>query len=222
MSTMSSQKLPRGGRASRATTCSVVALGVAALLAGPYVVSAGASTAVLQSVNVAGFPGALATSASKTLYVLSVEKGAKLKCKGACLSSWIPVTVKSSVTTISLGSNVKGKIGFVARSATTKQVTFNSYPLYTFIGDAGAKGSKGEGKSFDGGKWYIVKAASTSAAATPILKAASSGGGTTATTIKTTTTTVKTTTTTVKTTTTTVKTPTTTTITGGGGGGGAY
>ena len=215
MSTTSSQQVLRGGRASRATTCSVVALGVTALLAGPFVVSAGASTAVLQSVNVAGFPGALATSASKTLYVLSVEKGAKLKCKGACLSTWIPVTVKSSVSTISLGSNVKGKVGFVARSATTKQVTFNSYPLYTFIGDTGAKGSKGEGKAFDGGKWYIVKAASTSAAATPILKAASSSGGTAPTTIETTTTTVKTTTTTVKT-------PTTTTTTGGGGGGGAY
>ncbi len=215
MSTTSSQKLPRAMHASRATKTSCVALGVAALLGGPFVVSSGASTPVLQSVNVAGFPGALATSASKTLYVLSVEKGAKLKCKGACLSSWFPVTVKNSVSTISLGSNVKGKIGFVARSATTKQVTFNSYPLYTFVGDSGAKGSKGEGKSFDGGKWYVVKADSTSAAATPIIKAASSGGDTTPTT-------VKTTTTTVKTTTTTVKTPTTTTTTGGGGGGGAY
>ncbi len=181
MSTTSFQKMPSGRCGSRAMKLSITALGAVGLLAGPLVASAGASTAVLQSVNVTGFPGALANHASRTLYVLSVEKGAKLKCKGACLSFWIPVTVKSSVTTINLGSNVKGKIGFVARSATTKQVTFNSYPLYTYAGDTGARQSNGEGKPLDGGKWYVAKAASTSAATTSIVKAASSGGTTTTT-----------------------------------------
>jgi predicted lipoprotein with Yx(FWY)xxD motif len=161
---------------------SVTALAAAGLLTVAFVDSAGASTSVLQSVNVTGFPGALANHASRTLYVLTVEKGAQLKCKGACLGSWIPVTVKSSVTSVSLGANVKGKIGFVARSATTKQVTFNSYPVYTFAGDTGVRQSHGEGLAFAGGKWYVAKAASTSAGSTPILKAASSGGGSTTTT----------------------------------------
>jgi predicted lipoprotein with Yx(FWY)xxD motif len=185
---------------------SIAAFATAGLLLVTFVSSASASTAVLQSVNVAGFPGALANHASRTVYVLSVEKGAKLKCKGVCLSAWIPVTVNDSVTAVSLGANVKGKIGFVARGATTKQVTFNSYPLYTFAGDAGARQSRGEGKPFDGGKWYVAKAASTSVSTTPLVKAASAGGGTTTTTggSGTTTTTTK------------GGTTTTTTTTGGG------
>jgi predicted lipoprotein with Yx(FWY)xxD motif len=174
-------------------------------LATPFIDSAGASSSQLQSVNVSGFPGALANQASKTLYILTVEKGAKLKCKGSCLTAWIPMTVKDSVTTVSLGANVKGKIGFIARSSTTKQVTFNSYPLYTFTGDSAARQSHGEGKAFAGGKWYVVKAAATSPVATPIVKTASSGGtGTTTTRPPTTTTTPP---------------PTTTTTVGGGGGG---
>jgi predicted lipoprotein with Yx(FWY)xxD motif len=181
MSETAIERSPRGKSGSRAMKLSVTALAAAGLLVVPFIDSAGASTSVLQSVNVTGFPGVLANHASRTLYVLTVEKGAKLKCEGACLANWIPVTVKSSVTSVNLGANVKGKIGFVARSATTKQVTFNSYPVYTFAGDTGARQSHGEGLAFDGGKWYVAKAASTSAGATPILKAATSGGSGTAT-----------------------------------------
>jgi predicted lipoprotein with Yx(FWY)xxD motif len=202
---------PGKGRALGMFTVSLTTLVTVGLFAVPFIDAAGASSSQLQSVNVSGYPGALANQASKTLYILTVEKGAKLKCKGSCLTAWIPVTVKDSVATVSLRGNVKGKIGFVARSSTTKQVTFNSYPLYTFSGDSAARQSHGEGKSFAGGKWYVVKADASTPGATPIVKAASTGGGSP------TTTRPPTTTTTHAPTTTTV--PTTTTTVGGGGGG---
>ena len=115
-------------RARRAATIGIIA---ASLLSWPLAAAAATS---LEAVNLTNFPGALVNQSSRTLYVLSVEKGATLKCKGACLSAWSPLLVKSSVTSITLGANVKGKIGLVKRSATTKQVTFNSYPLYTYDG----------------------------------------------------------------------------------------
>jgi predicted lipoprotein with Yx(FWY)xxD motif len=218
MTTTGTHRSLRASRALRNTKISITVLAATGLLAAPFAQSAGASATVLQSVNIAGFPGALTNHASKTLYILTVEKGANLKCTGACLSHWIPVTVKKSVTSVSLGANVKGKIGFVARSASTKQVTFNSYPLYTFAGDSGPKQSHGEGAAFAGGKWYVVKASSSSVGATPIVRAASSGGGVTTTTAKKP---PATTTTTAKkppaTTTTTMGTPPTTTTTAGGG-----
>jgi len=176
-------------------------------------VSAGASTPSLESANLTGFAGALVNQSSRTLYVLSVEQGAALKCKSACLSTWKPVLVKDSVTTITLGAKVDGKIGFVKRSATTKQVTFNSFPLYTYSGDDGPRQANGEGLSAFGGRWYVVKASSTKAATTEIKRAFSGGSG------NTTTTTHPTTTTTTKATTTTTTTSTTTTTLSGGGGG---
>jgi predicted lipoprotein with Yx(FWY)xxD motif len=189
-------KTPRTSRRSRHIKFSISLLAAAGLLAAPLAESADASATVLQSVNIAGFPGALANHASRS-----------------CLAHWIPVTVKSSATSVSLGANVKGKIGFVARSASTKQVTFNSYPLYTFAGDSGPKQSHGEGAAFAGGKWYVVKASSASVGATPIVRAASSvGGATTTTTAK-----KPPATTTTTTTTTTMGGGGTTTTTAGGG-----
>jgi predicted lipoprotein with Yx(FWY)xxD motif len=158
-----------------------MALAASAVMIVPMVSASGASSPTLKSANVASFPGALVNHSSRTLYLLSSEKGAKIKCKSACLSTWPPLLVKSSVTKVTLGANVKGKIGFVTRSATMKQVTFNSFPLYTFAGDSGALQSNGEGIVALGGTWYLVKASSSSAGVT-VFKKSSSGTPTTTTT----------------------------------------
>jgi hypothetical protein len=74
--------------------------------------------------------------------------------------------VKTSVKSISLGAGVKGKIGFVTRSKTMKQVTYNSFPVYTYAADTGKLQSNGEGIVAFGGKWTLAKAKATSPAAT--------------------------------------------------------
>jgi predicted lipoprotein with Yx(FWY)xxD motif len=142
--------------------------------------ASGATSPALKSANVTGFPSALVNHSSRTLYVLSSEKGAKLKCTGACTSTWPPLLVKSSVTTVALGAGVKGTIGFVKRSKTMKQVTFNSFPVYTYQGDSGKLQSNGEGITADGGTWTLVKAKASSAGATAYSKSASSATTTTA------------------------------------------
>jgi predicted lipoprotein with Yx(FWY)xxD motif len=128
--------------------------------------SASGATPVLKSAEVPGFSGALVNGSARTLYVLSSEKGAKLKCKGSCLATWPPLLVKTSVTAISLGAGVKGKIGFVTRSKTMKQVTFNSFPVYTYSGDTGTLQASGEGIQAFGGAWTLAKAKASSPAAT--------------------------------------------------------
>jgi len=146
------------------------ALGVAAVIASVALVlplaASGATSPVVKSADVPGFSGALVNHSSRSLYILSTEKGAKLKCTGDCLETWIPLEVKASVTTIAVGPGVKGKIGFVARSKTMKQVTFNTYPLYTYQGDTGPLQSNGQDITADGGTWYLVKSSAASAATT--------------------------------------------------------
>jgi predicted lipoprotein with Yx(FWY)xxD motif len=176
----------RGRFGARDVRLGAVALAASAIILAPMVSASGATSPTLKSANVPGFSGALVNHSSKTLYVLSSEKGAKIKCSGACLSTWPPLLVKSSVTKVALGANVNGKIGFVTRSKTMKQVTFNSYPLYTFAGDSASLQSHGEGIVALGGTWYLVKASSSSVGLTVFKK---SSTGTTATTSNTTTTT---------------------------------
>jgi predicted lipoprotein with Yx(FWY)xxD motif len=132
------------------------------------VVDASATTSpFLQSTNVKGYAGTLANGTGRTLYVLSTEKNATVHCVRHCLTTWPPLLVKSSTKSVTLGSGVKGKIGFVKRSSTKKQVTFNSYPVYIYSGDSGAKQSNGEGIHADGGTWTMVHASATAASATP-------------------------------------------------------
>ncbi|MDA8265713.1 MAG: hypothetical protein M0T79_10295, partial [Actinomycetota bacterium] len=76
------------------------------------------------------------------------------------------------------GPGVKGKISHVVRGAKW-QVTYNGWPVYTFIKDSHPGQAYGGGIHAFGGVWYAVRASATSNAATPIKKAASSGTTTT-------------------------------------------
>jgi predicted lipoprotein with Yx(FWY)xxD motif len=152
--------------AVRATAC----LGASALAAGSLVLAvaapAGAAAPLLKSANIPSYGGVLENGASRSLYLLSTEKGSKLHCTGSCASIWIPVVVKSSVKKVTVAATVKGKIGFVKRNGSTKQVTFNTYPVYTYTGDTGPNQSMGEGIAADGGVWHLLHASAKTAGST--------------------------------------------------------
>ena len=191
----------RGTKNSRGVRLAASALALGALGAGATIGVAGAGPLAMESASVPHFAGALVNRSSHSLYVLSSEKGGALKCTGSCLSTWVPLEVSTATKSVTLGAGVKGKIGFVARGTSKKQVTFNSYPLYSFVGDSGARGSKGEDVKALGGTWTLVHAAATTAGATPFAKSAATPPVTT---------------------TTKPAPPTTTTTTPGGGGGVGY
>jgi predicted lipoprotein with Yx(FWY)xxD motif len=169
MTLRSTSSSPSGARhlAVRALAC----LGAGALAAGSLVLAtvdaAGAAAPPLKSANIPDYAGVLENSSSHSLYLLSTEKGSKLHCTGACASIWIPLVVRTSVKKVTAASAVKGKIGFVKRTSSSKQVTFNTYPVYTYTGDTGPNQSTGEGVAADGGVWHLLHASSKSAGSTP-------------------------------------------------------
>ena len=158
------------GRSHRAllarvgATTATVALAVGSLV-GPAPSSSAAPVsahdpALLKAGNVSGFGEILTNAHGFSLYGLSDEFGGKLACMGECLKFWPPVLVSKSATKVSLGAGVTGAIGFVARSATTKQVTFDGYPLYAFVKDTGPGQKHGEGVVAFGGTWGLLRASS--------------------------------------------------------------
>lgn len=135
------------------------------------------SKTVLQQMKVGKFGEVLANSAGFSLYVLSTESKGKLHCtSSACLSGWPPLLVAKN-TMITAGAGVKGKVSHVTRGSTW-QVTYNGWPVYTFVGDAGPGKSAGENIVAFGGTWTLVHAAATTNSATPV-KAATNGATTT-------------------------------------------
>jgi predicted lipoprotein with Yx(FWY)xxD motif len=158
----------RGTRRYRRTTAgslaALLAAGVTMSIAGVSI--SDAANAALQKVTVTPYTGILASAKHHAFYLLSNERGAKIHCTTHCLGIWPPLLVKTSVTSVSMGVGVGGKIGFVKRSSTTKQVTFNGYPIYFFTGDSGPNQVNGQGIVSDGGTWYLVRASAKSPATT--------------------------------------------------------
>jgi predicted lipoprotein with Yx(FWY)xxD motif len=124
-------------------------------------------TAGLKPIKVKKYGSVLADRGGFTLYLLTTEAGGKLHCKGQCLLYWPPLLV-SKGQKVGVGKGVKGKVGTIARSSTTRQVTFNGYPVYTYVGDNAKAQTNGEGLVAFGGTWYMLRPASKKASTTPV------------------------------------------------------
>lgn len=129
--------------------------------------------AFLQAKTEAHFGSVLTDAHGRVLYGLTNEASGKLACTSStCLGLWPPVLVGTGTkaSAITLGKGVTGSVGFVKRSGSKKQVTFDGYPLYRFAGDHHPGQDSGEGVKADGGIWELLTASS-------LVPPASSSGG---------------------------------------------
>jgi predicted lipoprotein with Yx(FWY)xxD motif len=164
----------------------VAAAAIAAIVAVPLFAGAQQAKTLISKASVkehivGKYGEVLTDSAGFSLYVLSTESKGKLHCTStSCTTSWIPLLVAKNAK-VTAGSGVKGKISHVTRG-TKWQVTYNGWPVYTFIGETGPAKSNGEKIVAFGGTWYLVTAAATTNSATPVKKVSGTSGNTTTTT----------------------------------------
>ena len=116
--------------------------------------SASASASATLSVKTASLGQFLTDGSGKTLYLFEADKTSQSTCSGACAGAWPPFMASGSVTASS-GVD-QSKVGTTTRSDGSKQVTYNSHPLYYFIGDVSAGDTNGQGKNAFGAEWYVV------------------------------------------------------------------
>jgi predicted lipoprotein with Yx(FWY)xxD motif len=127
--------------------------------------NAGASTSSAVTVSaksVSGFGTVLVNQKGQTLYMLTSEKGGKITCTASngCLRAWPEINLASGTTAAKAGSGVQASLlGTVKGGAGKTEVTYNGWPLYTFIGDSSAGTAKGQGISNFGGTWYVLNTA---------------------------------------------------------------
>ena len=151
------------------------------LLAAAQQTGHSSSKSTLQERKVGKYGEVLTNSAGYSLYVLSTEQKGKLHCtSSSCLGGWPPLLIGKNAM-ISAGPGVVGKVSHVARGSKW-QVTYNGWPVYTFVGDSGPAGSKGEKIVAFGGTWYLARASATTNSTTPAKTMASGGTATTTTT----------------------------------------
>lgn len=100
--------------------------------------------------------GTILTNAQgRTLYYFVPERGGKIVCSSsACVGYWPPSLATAGNPTG--GAGVTGQLGLIARGGGAQQITYNTWPMYTFAGDSAAGQTNGQGVVAFGGKWLVA------------------------------------------------------------------
>jgi predicted lipoprotein with Yx(FWY)xxD motif len=135
------------------TMCAALALlGLLGYLAAAGQLARGATRShATVSLRTTSLGKVLVTSAGRTLYLFTVDKGRHSSCSGACAKFWPPLVAKAKPTA---GPGVRAALlGRTRRADGRLQVTYAGHPLYTFAKDARAGQTAGEG--FEGAWWAV-------------------------------------------------------------------
>src|SRR3954467_15004403 len=81
----------------------------------------------------------LVNSQGRTLYLFQKDSGTQSTCTGACAVNWPPLHTNGTPT---VGQGANASTATTTRPDGTSQVTYNSHPLYLFVGDKKAGDAK--------------------------------------------------------------------------------
>jgi predicted lipoprotein with Yx(FWY)xxD motif len=110
-----------------------------------------AAAPTVQTKKIKNLGVVLVNSKNRTLYMFVPDKQKKVTCKGSCAIVWPPLKVKKGQKPTAGGAAKKKLLGLDGRV-----VTYNRWPLYTYIQDKKAGQAKGQGVNNSGGKWYVL------------------------------------------------------------------
>ena len=133
---------PAVGAAATVAACSSSSPSTAAGSPGRPTASASSAAAVtISAKSVPGVGAILVNGQGQTLYPLTSEQGGKITCTKAsgCTKFWPETLLASGMTAAKAGSGVQAPmLGTVTDASGNLEVTYNHWPLYTFVTDSGA------------------------------------------------------------------------------------
>jgi predicted lipoprotein with Yx(FWY)xxD motif len=142
--------------------------------------AAAPASTVLHTATAPAGSTVLVDTAGKTLYAADQESAGHVKCTGACLQFWHPLT--TTMHSPHAAGLPAARLGTLHRKdISATQVTFDGKPLYTFSLDTAAGTTKGDGAddAFGGTSfhWRAVTVKGGSAATSTGSSGGTSGGG---------------------------------------------
>ena len=145
-----------------------LALAVAALAAGcggstPKSGVAGArhvtKAATVKTRTVKKLGVILVNSKGFTLYMFVPDHQKKVTCKGSCAAAWPPLKLKKGQKPRAGGSAKQKLLGSDKNPSGGRVVTYNRWPLYTYVGDTKPGKVTGQATDLNGGRWYVLSPA---------------------------------------------------------------
>ena len=95
----------------------------------------------------------LVNAKGMTLYYYEPEKHGKIECTGQCATFWPPLVLPHGAAPPATISGATGKFGVVTRPGGARQLTYNGWPLYTFVNDKKPGQTNGQGIQK---VWWVV------------------------------------------------------------------
>lgn len=137
--------------AALAAAVAVVAIGWQGSASSRAAAQRAASTATVQTKRLKGLGVVLVNSKGMTLYMFVPDHQKRVTCKGSCAVIWPPLKVKKGQRPRAGGLARQRLLGTYGRV-----VSYNRWPLYTYITDKKPGQHTGQGVNNSGGKWYVL------------------------------------------------------------------
>jgi predicted lipoprotein with Yx(FWY)xxD motif len=110
---------------------------------------------------VAGLGTALVNDQGYALYMFAPDKQSRVTCTGTCAGVWPPLLV-SATGKIVAGPGVNAALlGRVPNPGGGYVVTYNRWPLYTYVSDTAPGEATGQALDLNGGLWYVIRPSGT-------------------------------------------------------------
>ena len=98
----------------------------------------------------------LVNSKGRTLYMFVPDKRKKVTCVGSCAVAWPPVKLPKGAKAVAAGKAKAGLLGSYRDPAGGRVVTYNKWPLYTYVVDRKPGQATGQAVDLNGGLWYVL------------------------------------------------------------------
>jgi predicted lipoprotein with Yx(FWY)xxD motif len=116
---------------------------------------ASGSGGIVSAAKVGDLGTILVTSDGMTLYDFHKDKGGNSSCYDACAGAWPPLLTEGNPQ--AQGAADRSMLGTTKRKDGTVQVTYNGWPLYTYVGDQGPGEANGNDIDQFGAEWYALQ-----------------------------------------------------------------
>ena len=100
----------------------------------------------------------LVNAAGRTLYVFAPDKAKRVTCNSGCQSFWPAATLPTHAILKAEGSVKQSLLGTDPNPVSHERVvTYNGWPLYTYLGDSASGQANGQNLNQTGGYWWVMR-----------------------------------------------------------------
>ncbi len=94
------------------------------------------ATVAISSRNLPGLGAVLVDGRGQTLYIFEPDHARAVTCTGECASVWPPLATRDGVAVVVHGAVRSALLGSDSNPSGGRVVTYDDWPLYTYIADA--------------------------------------------------------------------------------------